>query len=218
MRSSIFGPPGIYSVLYSTSECTALFSAFQVYIQHYIQHPNVELYIQTSRSISSAIFKKPNEELYIRPSRSIFSARFKKPNVELYIRPTRYIFSTIFNIRIKSSRFGTPGLYSALYSKSECRDLYSALQVYIQRYIKKPNLELYIQHSRSMFSARFKKTQIDPTGLYSALHSTSERRALYSALEVYIQHYIQHPNVELYIRLSMSIFSTIFNIRMQSSI
>ena len=202
MQSSIFGPPGLYSVLYSTSECRALYSAAQVYIQHYIQHPNVELYIQ--------------------PCRSIFSAILKKPNVELCIKPSRSIFSAIFNIRMQSCIFGPPGLYSALYSKSECRALYSALQVYIQRYIQKPNVELYIQPSRSIFSARLKNRMqssiFSPPGLYSALYSTSERRALYSALQVYIEHYIQHPNVELYIRPSRSIFSTIFNIRMQSSI
>ena len=44
-----------------------------------------------------------------------------------------------------------------------------------------------------------------PPGLYSALDSKTEYRALYSARQVYIQRYIQHPNVELYIRLSRSI-------------
>ena len=177
MLSSIFGPPGQYSALYSTSECRALYLAAQVYIQHYIQHPNIELYIQ--------------------PSRSIFSARLKKK-------------------RMLSSIFSPPGLYSALYSTSECRSLYSALQVYIEHYIQHPNVELYIRLSRSIFSTifniRMQSSIFGPPGLYSALYSTSECRALYSALQVYIQQYIQNLNVELYIRPTRSIFSTIFNI------
>ena len=162
MQSSIFGPPVLYSALYSTSECMTLYSALQVYIQRYIQHPNVELYIRLSRSI----------------------------------------FSTIFNIRMQSSIFGPPVLYSALYSTSECRALYSALQVYIQRKIQNLNVELYIRPSRSKLSTRLK------IGC----------RALYSALQVCIQLQIQKPKVEPYIRLSRSILSTIFNIRMQRSI
>ena len=43
-------------------------------------------------------------------------------------------------------------------------------------------------------------------------------RALYSGLQGYIQHYIQIPKVELYIMLSGSIFSTVFNIWILSSI
>ena len=49
--------PGLYSVLYTTSECKALYSTFQVYIQNYIQQPNVELYIRLSNSFFSTIFK-----------------------------------------------------------------------------------------------------------------------------------------------------------------
>ena len=142
--------------------------------------------------------------------------------IELYIPQSRSIFSTIFNIRMQRSRFHSPDLYSALYSTSECRALYSALQVYIRHYIQHLNVELYIRLPRSIFSAifniRMQSSIFGPPGLYSALYSKSECRALYSALQVYIEHYIQHPNVGLYIRLSRSILSTIFNIRMQSSI
>ena len=144
------------------------------------------------------------------------------PSVELCIRLSRSIFSTIFNIRVQSSVFGSLGLYSALYSTSEYRALYSALQAHIQHYIQHPNVALYIQPSRFIFSAiiniRMQSSIFGPPGLYSALYSKSECKALYSALQVFIQCYIQHPNVELYIRLFRSIFSTIFNIRMQSSI
>ena len=169
MKSSIFGPPGLYCALYSKSECRALYSAHQVYIEHYIQHL------------------------------------------------PRSIFSTLFNIRMWSSIFSPLGLYSELYSKTECRGLYSALQVYIQRYIKKPNIQIYIRPSRSIFSAivniRMQSSIFDSPGLYSALYSRSECRALsifgslgpdsaiystlecralYSALQVYFQRCIQH--------------------------
>ena len=76
--------------------------------------------------------------------------------------------------------------------------------IYIQVYIRLNRvtamsyIELYIPHSRSIFSTIF----------------NSECRVLDSILQVYIQHCIQNPNAELYIRLSRSIFSTIFNIRM----
>ena len=113
---SIFGLPGQYLAIYSTTECRALYSALQLYIQHYIQHTNVEV----------------------------------------SIRPTRSIFSTIFKLLIYSSIFGYPGLYSALYLTSECRALYSTFQVYIQNYIQYPNVELYIWLSRSIFSTTLK--------------------------------------------------------------
>ena len=121
-----------------------------------------------------------------------------------------------------SSIFSTLGLYSALDSKTECRAQYSALQVYNQRQIRKPNVGLYIRLSRSIFSTIFNirmwSSIFVPPCLYSALYSKSEFRALYSAHQVYFQRYIQHLKVELYILLPRSIFSTIFNIRMQSSI
>ena len=117
---------------------------------------------------------------------------------------------------------GPPGLFSALYSTSECRTLYSAAQVYIQHYIQHPNVELYIQPSRSIFSAMFKNRMqssiFSPPGLYSALYSTSDQKALYSALQIYIQHYIQNLNVQLYIQPSRSTLSAILKNRMQSSI
>ena len=87
--------------------------------------------------------------------------------------PSRSIFSCIFNIRMWSSIFDPPGLSSALYSTSEFRALYLALQVYIQFYIHHPNVELYF-----IFG---------PPVLYSD--------------------YIQHLNVELYIRPWRSIFN-----------
>ena len=183
MQSSIFSPPCLYSALNSKTERRALYSALQVYIQRYIQHPNLELYIRLSR----------------------------------------YIFSTIFNIGMQNSMFGPPGLYSALYSTRECRALYSALQVYIQRFIQNLNVELYFQPSRSIlsgiFNIRMQSSIFSPPGLYIQRQiKKTIWRTLYSALQIYIEPYIQHPNVELYIPLSRSILSTIFNIRMQSSI
>ena len=119
-----------------------------------------------------------------------------------------------------SSIFGPHGLYLALYSTSECRTLYSAFQVYIQRYIQTPNVEHYIRSSRSIFSTIFKRRMYSSVfsspGLFSAVYSTSECRALYSALQIYIHCYIQTPNVELFIRLSRSIFSTIFKLRIRA--
>ena len=219
MESAIFGPPGLYSALYSTCECPALYSTLQVYI-HCIQHPNVELYIWPSRSILSTIFKILNVELYIRPL-GLYSALYstsewalysalqvyiqchiQHPNVELYIRPWRSI---------------------------------------IQHYIIHPNVELYIQPFRSTFSVRFKSPNVElynrpsrskfktifniwmysslfgSTALYSARDSKPECRALYSPLHFYIERYSQHPNVELSIRPSRSIF-TVFKIRIWSSI
>ena len=123
------------------------------------------------------------------------------------------IFSTIFNIRMQSSIFCPAGLYSVLHSNSECRALYSAPLVYIQHYIQTLIVELYIRLSRSIFSTifniRMQSSIFGPPGLYSALYSNSKCRALHLALQVYIQHYIQYPNVELHIRSSWSIFSTI---------
>ena len=221
MQSSIFGPPGLFSALYSTSESRALYSAAQVDIQHYIQHPNVELYIQPSRSVFSAIFKNRMQRSIFSPP-GLHSALDSKtqyidlysalqvyiqhyshhPNVELYIRLSRSIFSTIFNIRMQSSIFGSLGPDSAIYSTSECRALYSALHVYFQRCIQHPNVEFYIRSSRSIFSTIFKtlmwSSLFGPPGQHSALFSTSECRALFSS--------------------SRPIFSTIFNIRMWSSI
>ena len=162
-------------------------------MQHYIQHPNraLQVYIQH-------YLQHPKDELYIRSSRSIFSTTFK--------------------LRMQSSIFSYAGLYSVLYSTSQCRALYSVLQVYIQHYIQTPNVEIYIRLCRSIFSTIFNiRMQSSIFGLaclYSALHSNSECRAQYSAMQVYIQRYIQHPNVELYIRSSRSIFSTIFKPRM----
>ena len=247
MQSSVFGCPGLYSALYSTSECRALYSALQVYIEHYIQNlrqiqkPNEELYIQPSMSIFSAIFNIRMQSSIFGPPglysalystsecRALYSAlqvyiqrQIQNLNVELYFRPIRSIFSTRLKTRMQSSIFSPPVLYSALDKKNECRALYSALHVYIEQYIQHPNVELYIRLSRSIlitiFNIRMQSSIFGSLGLYSALYSTSECRALYSALQVYIQHYIQHLNVELYIRLPRSIFSAIFNIRMQSYI
>ena len=145
------------------------------------------------------------------------------------------LYSTLYSTpilknRMYSSIFSPPGLYSALDSKTECRALYSVLQVYIQRYIQHPNVELYIRLSRTTL-----RTIFGSPCLYWVLYSTSECRALYSALQVYIQHHIQnlnvewaqysarqvyiqhyihHLNVEPNIRLPRSIFSTIFIIWM----
>ena len=282
--SSIFGPPGLYSALqsssecralystlqdspdsaiYSTLECRALYSALQVYFQRCIQHPNVEFYIRSYRSIFSTIFKtlmwsslfgppglhsalfstsecralflsarpllstifniRMQSYIFSPPSPQVYIKRFiQKPNVEFYIRSSRSILSARFKNRMQTSIFSPPGLYSALYSTSECRALYSALQVCIEHSIQHPNIELYIRLSRSILSTIFKirmqSSIFGPPGLYSALYSKSECGALYSARQVYFQHFIQHLNVELYFRLSRSIFSTILNIRMQSSI
>ena len=148
MQGSIFGPSGLYSPLYSTSEGRALYSDLQVYIQHYIQTTNVELHIRLFRSK----------------------------------------LSTIFNIQMQSSIFGPRGLYSELYSNSEFRDIHLALQVHIQHYIQHPNVQLYIRYSRYILST---------IRLYRSRCST-----IYNIL----------------IGLCKSIFSTIFNIRKKSSI
>ena len=160
------------SVLYSTSQCRALYSVLQVYIEHYIQHPNEELYIRLCMSIFSTIFN-------IRMQSSIFCPAG--------------LFSTAFKLRMQNSIFGSPCLYSAIYSNFECRALYSALQVYIQHSIQHPNAELYIRSSRSIFSTIFKLQMQSATfgspGLYSALYSISKCRTPYSVLLVYFQHY-----------------------------
>ena len=152
----MFGPPGLDSALYSTSDCKALFSAFQVYFQHFIQQPSKEDYIRLSRAI----------------------------------------FSTLFKFRISKLIFDPPGLYSALYSNSICRALYSALYVYII-FIQHLNVELYIKSSRSIFSTIFnnllQSSIFGSIGLYSAQYLT--------------------PNAELYTRLYRSISSTILNKR-----
>ena len=241
MQSSIFGPPGLYSSLYSKSECRPLYLALQVYIQHYIQHPNVELYIRLSRSIFSTIFNVRMQSSTFDPPglysalystfecRALYSAAqvyiqhyIQHPNVELYIRPSRSIFSSILKNQMQSSMFSPPGLYTALDLKTDCRPLYSAPQVYIQNCIQHPNAELYIRLSRSIlstiFNIRLQSSIFGSPDLYSAQYPTCDCRALYSALYIYIQNYIQHPNVYLYIRPSRSIFSTIFKICMQSSI
>ena len=128
------------------------------------------------------------------------------------------IFSTIFKLRMWSSIFGNPGLYSAPFSNSECKALYSPLQVYIHHFIQHLNVELYIQPSRSIFITIFDKGMkisifVSP-GVYSALFSSFECRALYSSFQVYNQYYIQTPNSELFIRLSRSLFNTILELRM----
>ena len=154
MKSSIFSPPGLYSARYSTSDGRALYSALQVYIQQYIQNRNVELYIQPSRSIFVAILKTECRLLY--SSLQVYIQHYiEHPNLDLYIRLSRSIFSTIFDIRIKTSIFGSLGLYSALYSTSEWTALCSALQVFIEPLIQKSNVELYVQPSRSIFSTIF---------------------------------------------------------------
>ena len=90
----MFGPPGLYSALYKNSECRVLFSAVLVYIKHYIQTPNVELYFRPSLSIFSTIFK-------LRMYSSIFGSNIQQPKLELYFRSSRstYIFSTTFKLR-----------------------------------------------------------------------------------------------------------------------
>ena len=197
MQSSIFGSPGLYSTRYSNYECRALYSALQVYIQHYIQTQKEQLQVYIQYFIQTT-------------------------NVELYIRLSWSIFNTIFKLRMQSSIFGSPGLYSTRYSNYECRALYSAPLVYIPHDIQTTNVELYIRLSWSIFNTIFKPRMqssiFGSPGLYSTRYSNYECRALYSALLVYIQHDIQTPNVELYIRLSWSIFNTIFKLRMQSSI
>ena len=178
MYSCIFNLPGLYSALYTNSERRTLYSAIQVYIQHYIQ----------------------------------------TPDVDFYNRPSGSIIITVFSIRMYSSIFGYPVLYSALYSTSECRPLYSALNVYIQHYIQRLNVELYIRLSNSIFSTRFNIRMLSSIFgsqcLYSALYSNFECSAFYLAPHVYNQHYIQTLNVELYIRNSRTMFSTIFIILM----
>ena len=178
---------------------------------------NVELFIRLSRSILSPRLQTECRALYSALQVHI-QLYIQHLNVELYIRPYRSIDKTIFVILMVSSIFNPPGLYSAQYSTSECRALYSALQVYIQHYIQYPNAELCIQSSRSIFNAIFKlrmKSSISsPSGLYSALYSTSDWRALNSVLQVYIQQFIQHPNVELCIQSSRHIFSARFKNRM----
>ena len=100
------------------------------------------------------------------PDPGLYSALYstteyiEHPNVELCCRSSR----SIFNFRMKSSIFGATALYSALYSNSECRDLYSALQVDIQDFIPHLNVEFFIY----------------PSCLYSALYSTTECRVLKS--------------------------------------
>ena len=89
-----------------------------------IYPPNILFYIQPSRSIFSSILNNLNMEFYIRPYRSIVSSIFNN-----YIRPSMSFFSCVFNIRIQSSIFVPPGPISALYSTSEFRALYLALQV-----------------------------------------------------------------------------------------
>ena len=161
-------------ILYKTSECRALYQALQVYVQRYIQHPNVKLYIRTPPppppphppGLYSALNSTSE-------CRALYSARSK--------------FRTIFNIWMYSSLFGSTGLYSALDSN--------------------PNVELYIQPSRSIFNAKtnirtalrlyYLYSTSECGALYTTLHVnivhyiTSECRALYSTLQVYIQLYIQ---------------------------
>ena len=101
-------------------------SELQVYIQHYIQHLNVVLYIRFSMSIFSTIFKLRSRAHH--SALQFYILRYiQQTNVELYIRPSMSIFSTILT--------------------SECRALYSAFLVYIQDYIQHPNVELYIRLS-----------------------------------------------------------------------
>ena len=55
----MFGVEVYIQHFYSASEYRALYSVLQVYIQPYIQTPNVELYIQPYRSKISTIFQLP---------------------------------------------------------------------------------------------------------------------------------------------------------------
>ena len=134
MQSTMFGHPGLYPALYSNSECRALYWALQVYIQCYIQHPSAELYIRPSscRALHSAL------QVYIQHY-------IQHPSVELYFRSSRSTFKTLFNIRMQSSIFSPPGLYSTLYSHYECRvpGLFNTV------------FKLRMQSSRSIFSTIF---------------------------------------------------------------
>ena len=84
----------------------------------------------------------------------------------------------------------------------------------VQHYIQHPNVEHYIRPSKSIFSTRLKNRMLrsifGSPDLYSALDSKTAYRGLYSSLQVYIKHYIQYLNVELYIRPS-SLYSALYS-------
>ena len=127
-----FESRALCSALYSNSECGALYSAIQVYIQHFFSNSECKALYSPLQVYIHHFIQHLNEELYIRPSRSIFI--------------------TIFDKGMKISIFVSPDVYSALYSSFECRALYSSLQVYNQYYIQTPNSELFIRLSRSLFN------------------------------------------------------------------
>ena len=202
----------LYSALHSTSQCRALYSVLLVCIQPYIQHTNVELYIRLSRSKLITIFNIQMQSSIFGPP-CLYSALYstsqyralcsvlrvhiehyiQRQYVMLYIRLYKSRCSTLYNTLMESSIFDSAGLYSALYSTSECRPLYSVLQVYIQHHIQTQTVELYIRLTGSIFSTIFKlrmqSSIFGSSGLYSVLYSNFESRALYSALYVNIQHY-----------------------------
>ena len=137
--------------IYTNSECIALYSALQVYIHHYIQHPNVEL-IFGPPGLYSALYSNSECRAQYSALQDYIQHFIQHPNVELCIWSSKSIFNTIFKLRMSSSTCGSTSLYPALYSTSECRDLYSILQDYNQHYIQTPNVELYMRLFSSIFS------------------------------------------------------------------